>query len=147
MIEVNTDQMASFWEKVETSITEMKNSVVERLCYVGELAVKTARENGNYQDWTGNLRSSIGYVVIMDVAVVQQGGQQAVTGTEGTGEQGVEESNALLDKLKREFDKGAVLIVCAGMNYAYYVENVYHKDVLASAKLTAERMVAKLLKQ
>ena len=38
-----------------------------------------------------------------------------------------------------------VLIVCAGMKYAAYVESIHHKDVLTSAELKAESLVNKLL--
>ena len=59
-VEINSNQMAQFWESIEASLSEMKESVFQRLAYIGEASVKKAREMGNYQDRTANLRSSIG---------------------------------------------------------------------------------------
>ena len=52
----------------------------------------------------------------------------------------------LLDKIKADYPQGLALIVCAGMNYAAYVENIHHRDVLTSAELVAESLANKLLK-
>ena len=52
---------------------------------------------------------------------------------------------AELDKLAAEFPYGVVLIVCAGMNYAAYVEAIHHKDVLSSAQMRAEQLIQELL--
>lgn len=128
---------------MNNNIAKLKETIIQRLCAVGEHAVKIARERGNYQDRTGNLRSSIGYMVVMDGVSVFEGGQQVTA----NGTSGVTESQKMLSKLKSEIpQQGAVLIVCAGMNYAWYVENIYHLDVLSSAEMEAERLARKLLK-
>lgn len=144
--------------------------IIKQLSYIGEECVKTARENGSYNDITGNLRSSIGYVVLHDGKPVKQGGFQQVhgrgenmslvrfktksgkevkywaKGESGDGSKGVQTGQKLLQKLQAKFPWGIALIVCAGMNYAAYVESIHHKDVLTSAELRAEELAKKLLK-
>lgn len=144
-VEINSNQMAQFWESIEASLSEMKESVFQRLAYIGEASVKKAREMGNYQDRTANLRSSIGYMIVMDGEVVTQSTPVQAGSGSTDGSEGIAQGTALLNKLKGELpSKGAVLVVCAGMQYAWYVENVHHKDVLASAELEAERLVKKM---
>lgn len=144
------------------------SDLVERLCAIGEECVKTARENGSYNDITGNLRSSIGYVVLRDGKPVKQGGLQQVRGygenmalvkfttkagrevkywakgASGDGMEGVAAGRQFLQSLQPLFPQGIVLLVCAAMNYAVYVEAVHHKDVLTSAKLTMESLLNEL---
>lgn len=56
------------------AVEAQKGAVARWLCYVGEAAVAEAREGGSYTDRTGNLRSSVGYVVSMDGRAVQASG-------------------------------------------------------------------------
>ena len=58
-------------------------AIYEKLQEAGEYFVKLARESGSYQDQTGNLRSSIGYVIVKDGAVLISNFQQTANGTEG----------------------------------------------------------------
>lgn len=108
-------------------------------------------ENGGYHDVTGNLRSSIGFVVLVDGKEVRRAEPKQYAGSQGDGAKGVTEGQAFLDSLKAKFPWGVVLIVCAGMEYAAFVEDVRHKDVLTSAEHVAERLVnelkGKLLKE
>ena len=122
-----------------------RNAVVSVLTDVGMQCVAEARNNGNYMDQTGNLRSSIGYVVLQDGKPVVNGASKQYSGTKGNGEAGPAAAEALLTQLQAKFPWGIVLIVCAGMNYAAYVENVRHKDVLTTAELKAESLLKQLL--
>lgn len=126
---------------------EIIQSCIETMAYVGEQCVKQARDYGNYNDITGNLRSSIGYVVLRAGKPVVQGGSKAYSGSKGNGQKGISEGEALLKKLQGDYPQGIVLIVAAGMDYAVYVEGIYHKDVLTSSQLLAEELVPKLLSQ
>lgn len=136
---------------MNAEIGNLVNGIVETLSYIGERAVTIAREQGNYMNRTGNLRSSIGYIVLQDGEPVRQSGDYIVSGAEGAGDAGAQKARELLARLQSEFPQGIVLIVCAGMNYASYVEDIHGKDVLTSAQLdteeTAERMLNKLLQQ
>lgn len=138
---------------------------LERLCMIGERCVAVARENGNYNDITGNLRSSIGYIVLYNgveyrcalatptnvapgFRLVKREGKDGKEYTSkqkvgGDGAEGAKQAKELLDKLKPKYPRGAVLIVCAGMNYAAYVENVHGKRVLVDAKLKGEQLAQK----
>ena len=63
----------------------------------------------------------------------------------GDGSAGQKAGQDLLKTLQSEYPWGLVLIVCAGMKYAAYVEAVRHKDVLTSAELRAESLAKQLL--
>lgn len=126
-------------------MSELKQHLIMRMCAIGEESVKIAREAGSYQDRTGNLRSSIGYVVLDDGKPVKYGQQKVYKGKKGSGEKGVQQGKALLEQLQTKYPWGIVLIVCAGMNYAVYVEALYHKDVLTSAELKLESLARQLV--
>lgn len=119
----------------------VKKAIIQNLCHIGEQAVTYARQDhpNNWGDRTGNLRSSIGYVVLDDGKPVQYGAQS------GTAE-GQSQTKELLNILQSKFPWGLALIVCAGMNYAAYVEAIHHKDVLTGAETKARQLADKLLK-
>ena len=153
--------------KLEMARQEAIDRILMNLQYIGEECIKIARENGDYNDITGNLRSSIGYVVLYDGrAVIQTIAQRTSVapgfrtvmrkrkdGTEyatklkigGDGGEGAKQAKQLLDRLSAKYPTGCVLIVCAGMEYAVYVENVRGKRVLVDAQLLAEQLIDKLL--
>ena len=130
---------------LKRKMNEIVDHLIKQLSYIGEECVRIARESGSYNDITGNLRSSIGYVVLYDGNPVVNGASKQYSGTKGNGELGAEAAETLLKSLQAKFPWGVVLIVCAGMKYAAYVENIHHKDVLTSAELKAESLAKKLL--
>lgn len=132
-------------EKLELGRGKLVDLLVDNMCYIGEACVKKAREMGDYNDITGNLRSSIGYIVLSNGVVRQYGKPEQKAGKKGDGAEGVVAGEQLLDKLKAEYPYGVVLILCAGMNYAAYVENVRHKHVLIDAEYEAQRLFDELL--
>lgn len=83
--------------------------------------------------------------MLVDGEPVVTGASKQYNGKNGHGEAGPPAAEALLQKLQAKFPWGVVLIVCAGMKYAAYVEAVHHKDVLTSAELKAESLAKKLL--
>ena len=74
------------------------------------------------------------------------GASKQYSGKKGEGEDGPPAAEALLTSLQAKYPWGIVLIVCAGMKYAAYVEAVHHKDVLTSAELKSEALAKQLLK-
>ena len=127
---------------IDQSIDKALEVIVNTFLYVGESCIREARDNGSYMDQTGNLRSSIGYVVVVDGQIVRKNVVDLVkNGTEGT-----KEAEAFLERLASEHSTGICLIVMAGMNYASYVEGRGY-NVLTSAELLAERLVPQLLEQ
>lgn len=132
-------------DKLELGRGKLIDMLVQNMSYIGEQCVKIARERGDYNDITGNLRSSIGYIVLSSGVVKKYGAPEQKSGKSGDGSGGVAAGNALLAKLKTEYPYGVVLVLCAGMEYAAYVENVRHKRVLIDAELEAQRLLDKLL--
>ena len=139
---VSKTYMRKLKSGLQRTARDITQHLVKQLSYIGEECVKIAREKGSYNDITGNLRSSIGYVVLLDGKPVIYGAPKQYKGKNGNGSNGAPAADALLKKLPW----GVVLIVCAGMNYAAYVEAVHHKDVLTSAEFKAEQLAEKLLK-
>lgn len=107
------------------------------LCYVGEAAVAEARREGSYTDRTGNLRASVGYVVLLpDGSVAGEGGFPP-------GDAG---GRGYALRLARAELRGPVLVVTAGMQYARYVAARGY-DVLDSAELAARRLARGLARR
>lgn len=132
-------------DKLELGRGKLIDLLVKNMCYIGEQSIKIAREMGDYNDITGNLRSSIGYIVLSNGTVKQYGAPVQKSGKVGDGNAGVAAGNELLEKLKTGYPYGVVLILCAGMEYAAFVENVRGKHVLIDAELEAQRLIDKLL--
>ena len=127
--------------------TERVDSVIIRnLRRLGEQTVAYARNRAGEESWydqTGNLRSSIGYVVGKDGEVIGSGGfSQVLNGSEGSSE-GKQFAMELANELAGKY----FLIVVAGMDYASYVEEMENKDVLASANLLAQEELPKMTKR
>lgn len=122
-------------------LAEVDRQLIESLTRVGEEAVKLAKmippERG-FKDRTGNLRSSIGYVVLVDGKPVNV----AFAAVKG-GHAGVNEGQRLALQVGSKTE-GYALVVVAGMNYAVHVESK-GRDVLTSAEKFAEKEVAKEL--
>lgn len=136
------------WSKDITAAFDGMDEVIkQRLCWIGEQAVTIARETGSYNDITGNLRSSIGYILLKDGRRIEGGGFEHTAAKKGDGSEGIEQGKALIDTLRAEYPYGYVLIVCAGMEYASYVENIHGKDVLTSAKMKAETLAQNFMKK
>lgn len=109
--------------------------------YVGEACVKEAREQHTYKDQTGNLTSSIGYVIVRDGKVVTK----SVPSKAKDGDEGIIKGQEYLDSLAQKWGrKGIYLIVCAGMNYAEYVEARGYV-VLSSAEVKAPNITKEIL--
>ena len=126
---------------LQEKIAKYEEKIVRILRFVGEKCINEAREYGSYQDRTGNLRSSIGYVVLKDGKSIEKGGFQLTK----SGGNGQKEGEAFINKVISQYSKGFVLVVVAGMKYASYVE-ARNYNVLTSAELLAEKEVPKLLK-
>lgn len=114
--------------------------------FIGEECVKIAREQGAYNDITGNLRNSIGYVLVKNGDIICKNFEERVSSKviDAANGKGILEGQALAEELAKRFTKGYALIVVAGMHYAHYVESL-NKDVLDSAERYALQRVPKLM--
>ena len=129
-------------EFIGQQVERVTSALIYNLCAVGEQVLNQARSTNSYKDQTGNLRSSIGYVVAVDGEVVQSSSFEVVKDGAGGSRDGKSYALALV----KQFPKGIVLIVVAGMNYASYVSAKGY-DVLDSSEVLAERLVPEILKQ
>ena len=117
--------------------------VVRTMKYIGELCVKQARNSDakvkDFKDDTGNLRSSIGYVVVHNGSILYESAFPRVK----KGNKGHETGKDLAELLAAQ-SSGLCLIVVAGMEYAIYVKNKGY-DVIDSAELVANKIINQLL--
>ncbi|PDP62312.1 hypothetical protein CLI79_03450 [Porphyromonas gingivalis] len=130
-------------ERFEAFLQEIVRQQVEALQQLGEMCVIHARsipKEQGFEDQTGNLRSSIGYVVFVDGVAVHSLYEEVKGGSIGakTGE-------ALAHKVGQG-TQGVCLVVTAGMNYALHVES-RGRDVIASAEQLAERELPRMIEQ
>lgn len=133
----------AFYSYVIKQQQNAKEAAITALNYVGLECVKEARQNGKYTDRTGNLRSSIGYVVLENGIPIKKGGYQKVL---NTATEAQTKSDSLISSLAATYKTGLVLIVLAGMDYAVYVEAKGY-NVLNSAETLAKKLVPQMLKE
>lgn len=107
----------------------------------GEEFVKIARNKKGFNDDTGNLRSSIGYVIVIDGEIVTEDFEKSEKGTDKA--TGVNQASRLSQDIAKIYNKGFVLIGVAGMKYAVYVEAMENKDVISSASIQTEEWIKK----
>lgn len=134
--------LSEFDAEIDALTERAENAIISFLMDVGLQCIIEAREHPGYMDQTGNLRSSIGYVVVKDGEIA---GMKMVEQVKDGG-QGTRNGEAYLKRLASDHPKGICLIVVAGMNYAVYVEG-RGKNVLSSSELLAERIVPQMLEQ
>lgn len=123
-------------------------ATVKVLEYIGEQCVTLAREKGTYNDITGNLRNSIGYVLVKNGSIISKNFEAKVESKveSSANGKGILEGEALATELASRVGKGYALIVVAGMHYAHYVETL-NKDVLDSAERWADEQVPRLMQR
>jgi hypothetical protein len=114
------------------------DAITQRLQFVGEQFVIDARNSGSYKDRTGNLRGSIGYVILYN-------GAQLTGNFDGTVDGVVFAKKAIAD-IKEKYPTGFVLIGVAGMDYAAAVEAKGY-DVISSSSIKATEELKKALQK
>ena len=124
--------------QIQNHIKEKITEIITTLEYIGVRCANDAREKKGYTDQTANLDKSIGYMVLNDGIIVSV--------SDGRGGSASPTSKEFMNSLIAENSKGIILIVVAGMNYAFYVEAT-GRNVLTSAELLAERIVPEMLKE
>lgn len=113
------------------------------LSAAGEKFIEVARKSGSYHDQTGNLRSSIGYIIAIDGEVVSENFELSQKGTDRiTGEN---KAHRLAGVISLSYKGGFVLIGVAGMNYATAVE-ARGCDVVSGANVKCDEYLRKALK-
>lgn len=138
-----TTSQSSIDAYIRQQISRREQAIIREFLYAGESAVNIARDTTKpktFKDQTGNLRSSIGYVVAVDGQIVGASAfGQVLEGSQGTGE-----GKTFAESLASRFNNGIVLILVAGMEYAYYVKKRGY-DVIDQGQLEAESLVKRLV--
>lgn len=119
---------------------------IRALSYLGEQCVSRVRDregNKSWYDQSGNLRSSVGYVIAYNGIIIQYSDFNQIK----QGSEGVSVGKNLAKELVKRYPNDYVLVIVAGMNYAEYVERKDNKDVLASTELWAMDQVPKMLEK
>ena len=137
--------MGDFERMFQHAESQAEEQFIRILKWVGEKAVNEAKENGNYQDHTANLRNSIGYVVSVDGQVVDENFNASKHGTEPSNKDPLKYGRTLAVEVAQS-KRGISLVVVAGMRYASYVESK-GRVVLTSAEQFASQYLPNLLKQ
>lgn len=127
---------------IEEQVERITNALIYNLQYVGERCLNTARQTNSYKDRTGNLRSSLGYVIVKDGKIQCQSDFKVMM----QGIDGAKSGIQYAKEVARQFPEGIVLLVVAGMEYAAYV-SATGRDVIDSAELLADNLVPQILKQ
>lgn len=119
---------------------------IRALSYLGEQCVSRVRDregNKSWYDQSGNLRSSVGYVIAYNGNIIQYSDFNQIK----QGSEGVSVGKNLAKELVKRYPNDYVLVIVVGMNYAEYVERKDNKDVLASTELWAMDQVPKMLEK
>lgn len=122
---------------------EAERLTIRALSRLGEECVIEARDRSPEASWfdqTGNLRSSIGYVIVANGDIIHLSGFNHVK----YGSEGAKTGKDLAIELAKRYNSGYALIVVAGMNYAERVEALDNKVVLASAELYAQNKLPEM---
>lgn len=127
---------------IEQQMKRITDALVYNLKYVGEQCLNAARQSQAYRDQTGNLRSSVGYVLAMDGKIIEQSTFEVVKNGAAGARSGIQYAKEVV----RQFPEGIVLVVVAGMNYASHVSAKGY-DVLDSSELLAEKLVPQMLRK
>lgn len=132
-------------------VAKISQAILTQLKYVGESFVKNARQNAAFKDQTGNLRNSIGYLIIQNGSVVYENFKKSATvttvirsgrnrgqskRTNGSND-GVQKARNFANQCASKYPRGFVLIVVAGMEYAAAVEAKGY-DVLTNSSIQAK---------
>lgn len=116
----------------------IEQRIIWTLAMIGENFVNDARNIRTYKDQTGNLRSSIGYIIARDGNIIQEN-------IEGKAE-GRSQAKKTAEEVLKENRKGFVLIVVAGMEYAAAVESKGY-DVITGSVPAAKALLKSKIKE
>jgi len=124
--------------RIDRFAVSIEQRIIWTLAMVGENFVNEARSTRTYQDQTGNLRSSIGYIIARDGNIIQEN-------IEGKAE-GRSQAKKIAEEVLRENRKGFILIVVAGMEYAAAVESKGY-DVITGSVPAAKALLKSKIKE
>ena len=141
-----TTPMSEISAVIQNKTQRVEMLTIRALSYLGELCVIEARNRPKEISWvdrTGNLRSSVGYIIAKGGKIIKYSDFQQVK----AGSEGVDEGKKFAEMLAKQSLSSYVLVVVAGMNYAEYVEAMENKNVLASAELYARKELPTIMEK
>ncbi|WP_312554891.1 hypothetical protein [Empedobacter brevis] len=112
---------------------------IKAYLYLGENVVSHAKQSVGFMDQTGNLRSSIGYILFVNGQVYREFYEGKAVGTS----EGKQFARELVSKARKA---PIVLVFTAGMNYAYSVESKGY-NVLAASENYTKQVADLIIKQ
>ena len=117
--------------------------ILKLLQSAGEKFIEVARKRASFDDHTGNLRSSIGYVIAKDGEVLTENFTESDKGTDKT--TGKYKGRRLAEEVSLSYTGGYVLVGVAGMEYAAAVEAKGY-EVVSGANTQCEKYLRDSLK-
>ena len=141
-----TTKLSEVHDMLMRETERVERLTIRALSKLGEQCVTKIRDRAGDKSWydqTGNLRSSVGYVIAHNKNIIQYSTFNQVK----QGSEGVKTGKDLAKELAKRYSNNYVLIVVAGMNYAEFVEAMDNKDVLASTELWAREQVPVMLEK
>ena len=141
-----TTKLSEVHDMLMREAERVERLTIRALSKLGEQCVTKIRDRAgdiSWYDQTGNLRSSVGYVIAHNKNIIQYSTFNQVK----QGSEGVKTGKDLAKELAKRYSNNYVLIVVAGMNYAEFVEAMDNKDVLASTELWAREQVPLMLEK
>lgn len=125
-------------KEIDKHMVALNRLMLKEINRVGLQFVTDARNNADFDDQTGNLRSSIGYIVLYDGKVVEENFEAGSRGTDKA--EGVKAGREYAEYLGSLNPTGYVLITVAGMDYAGYVEAKGFDVITGSTNSAAKDM-------
>ena len=119
-----------------------EEKILKLLMAGGEKFVAIARKSGSYDDQTGNLRSSIGYVIAKDGEVIISNFKESNKGSDKS--TGKEKGHRVAEDISLSFSGGYILVGVAGMDYAAAVEAKGY-EVVTGANTLCNKYLKKAL--
>ncbi len=120
----------------------LSEELIRAFSMLGERCVRMVKDRSQEESWidrTGNLRNSIGDVVLNH-------GQKVIESVLGQiSDSGNNNSQNIINEAQEKYKNIYALIVFAGMNYAEYVERHDNKDVLGSTLLWVRSIIDKYM--
>lgn len=141
-----TTKLSEVHDMLMREAERVERLTIRALSKLGEQCVTKIRDRAGDKSWydqTGNLRSSVGYVIAHNKNIIQYSTFNQVK----QGSEGVKTGKDLAKELAKRYSNNYVLIVVAGMNYAEFVEAMDNKDVLESTELWAREQVPLMLEK
>ena len=141
-----TTKLSEVHDMLMREAERVERLTIRALSKLGEQCVTKIRDRAGDKSWydqTGNLRSSVGYVIAHNKNIIQYSSFNQLK----QGSEGVKTGKDLAEELAKKYSNNYVLIVVAGMNYAEFVEAMDNKDVIASTELWVKEQVPLMLEK